>query len=157
MPALLPRWGRLGVVLLVLVALGGCRDDRSPATGTGSTTAPGALGSSTSSRAAAVQYGLEPTKRCLEGRGAAASEVRPTDERLQALRDLAQRNSFQVTVGAEVVGMAFAASGSDAQLLAELLTVPEDRYRIVTKENVVLIFRSPAEATFRASVECLRP
>jgi hypothetical protein len=149
------RRGRLGIAALACVTLAGCTESRTPSADSGSTTAHTVEGSR-STPTAKVLYALEPTRQCLESRGAITSEVHPADERFQALRDLAQRNSMQATVGDETVGMAFAASDSDSQLLMDLLTVPGDPYRIITNKNVVLVYRARAEAAFRASLDCLR-
>lgn len=158
------RRAGLSAGVVILVALGGCRDERPPvatnpppvATDRPSTARVSPTGPA-QAPTADLRYSLEPTKRCLVDRGLAVSEVHPADDRLQALRDLAQRNSVQVGTGDDVVGIVFAASRSGAHLLAELLTVPDDnRYRIVTNENVVLVYRQRAEATFRSSTECLR-
>ena len=151
----LKRGGLTGGIV-ILVALSGCRDERPPAAVDSPSTGLRSPSSAAQAPAAHVRHSLYPTKRCLEDRGLAVSEVRPADDRLQALRDLAQRNSVQVEAGDDVVGIAFATSSSDAHLLAELLTVPDGRYRIITDENVVLVYRPRAEATLRSSMECLR-
>lgn len=82
--------------------------------------------------------------------------VRPVDERLQALHDLAQTNSFETILGNELVGIAFLPTASEAQFFAELLRVPNDPYRVTTDRNVVLMYRPAADSTFQASEGCLR-
>ena len=156
MLGVLLRRGRRGIAALAFVTVAGCAESRPPGSDSNSTARHPAGGPGPSSTVR-VLFALEPTRACLESRGIGTSEVRPADERFQALRDLAQRNSIEATVGDEKVGMAFAASDSDSQLLVDLLTVPGDSYRIVTNRNVVLVYRARAEAAFRASLDCLRP
>lgn len=150
------RRGGLTAGIVILVALSACRDKRPPAAVDSPSTSLRSPWSGAQPPAPDVRYALEPTKRCLEDRGLAVSEVHPGDDRLQALRDLAQRNSVQVGAGDDAVGIAFAASSSDAHLLAELLTLPDDRHRVITKENVVLVYRQRSQATLRSTTECLR-
>lgn len=138
-----------GAILLGL--LGACSDDR----GAGAPASPpAATGPSTT---APPVHAMAPTAVCLEMSGATVGKVLPRDERLRALGDLAQTNSVEATIDDGLVGMAFAASPADAELLAELLRVPDDPYRIVTKDNVVLMYEPAAEPALRKSVDCLRP
>jgi hypothetical protein len=82
--------------------------------------------------------------------------VRPSDTRLRALRDLAQKTSVQARVGRDVVGLAFTRTASEAQFLAELLEVQKDPYRLSRRRNVVLLYR-PAPSGARTAVgACLR-
>lgn len=119
-----------------------------------------AVALSTASRlpaASAPLYTLAATKRCLVAQGARVTSVRATDVRLKALRDVAQRNSIQVTSSKGTVGIAISRSPSDAALLAEVLQVPRDPYHVVLRRNALLMFRSASKRAFDAAAGCLRP
>lgn len=127
--------------------------DAGPAT-QGSRTAPGEPGPTMWS-AEVPKYDRVATMRCLEGRGVAIAEIKPLDPRIQALRDLAQSDSFEVRVGQEVVGVAFTESGSASNLLRDLLEAPDDLYRVVVNRNVVLLYKPSAGEEFRTTMSCL--
>jgi hypothetical protein len=101
-------------------------------------------------------YALAPTSRCLKSRGAKVGAVQPRDERLRALRDFAQRRSVQAVLQKKVVGLAFLKSPAEARIIAELLKVPDDPYRLVRRGNAVLMYKPSAKKTFDAAVSCLR-
>lgn len=110
---------------------------------------------STTGPATAV-YAQAATEACLIDRGAAVRRLRPLDAQLRALRDLAQRRSLEVHVADALVGTAFAADSSRAELLVELLQVPESPYRVVRRGNVVLLHRPADDAAFQVVSTCLR-
>lgn len=141
------RRARLLGGALVLALLAGCGQEQELSTGAGRT----AVGPPASAR-----YVLEPTAACLDARGAAVAPVRPRDDRLRALGDLAQRNSREVFVDGQLVGVAFVASEPDAELLADLLRVPGNPYRITIEENVVLVYQPAAAPALPTVVNCLR-
>src|SRR6266540_3472901 len=89
----------------------------------------------------APHFSLEATSRCLVRRDAKVGRVLPSDQRLRALRDLAQRTSIQVKLPTGLVGIAFSKTASDARLLAELLVVPKDPYRIAVRGNALLMYK----------------
>jgi hypothetical protein len=101
-------------------------------------------------------YALTPTSRCLKGRGAKVGAVQPRNERLRAFRDFVQRKSFQAAVRGQVVALAFLDDPGRARIIADLLKVPNDPYRLVRKGNVVLMYRPSAKAAFTTAVSCLR-
>jgi hypothetical protein len=105
---------------------------------------------------AAVTYAMAPTRRCLVKLGAVVGRVRASDARLRALRDLAQRNSFQAMLGGRTVAMAFGRDVAAAQLLVELLTVPRDPYRLTRRANVVFLYRPRSRQAFSRAASCLR-
>ena len=101
-----------------------------------------------------TSYSPLRTRRCLEALGLVTRPVPRTDSRLRALADLAQRNSFAVVGGAgNVAGVAF----GDAALLADLLEVPNDPYRIETRGNALLMYRPAARPLASRVRGCLRP
>jgi hypothetical protein len=103
-------------------------------------------GSTEAGQSAGVQsYGKARTVSCLRGKGAVVTPVTPANRRLRALRDLAQKTSWQAKLGADIVGVAISRSADDAGLLVELLRVPRDPYRIERRNNVVLLY-SPASS-----------
>lgn len=131
------------MIAVVLVASGGCSDRADHGrTGPSGTTAQ--------------EYAREPTTGCLERGGAVVSDLRPSDPRLQALRDLAQRDSLEVTFGGQSVGLAFVPDAAAAELLVELLEVPDDPYRVTNDRNVVLMYKPSAAQAFRLATGCLR-
>ena len=71
---------------------------------------------------------------------------------LQALDDLTQSTSLEVRRGEKVVGLAIA----DVELLANLLAVPNDPYRIETQGNALLMFKPAARDLSRRVRDCLR-
>lgn len=106
--------------------------------------------------AAAGPYSLSASTRCLEARGASVARVRPLDTHLRRLRDLAQRTSREARVGKQSVGLAFARSEAGAELLVELLTVPNMTYRLAQRSNVVLMYKPASRAALADAVACLR-
>jgi hypothetical protein len=103
-----------------------------------------------------VRYELGPTSRCLKQRGARVRSVQPQNSRLRSFRDLAQKNSIQAELRKGVVAIAFTTSANSAKLLVELLRVPKDPYRIVRRENAVLMYRPAAKGAFTTAASCLR-
>ena len=133
-------------VATVLTTLGGCRD--------GAESQP----SSQTQPAGAAQANLSPAAvtLCLQTDGILIGDVQPRDARLQAFHDLAQQTSFEARLGQRSVAVAVAATAGDAQLLAELLQVPDDPYRVVVNGNVVIMYQADAEDTYRSVVRCVR-
>lgn len=133
-------------VATVLTTLGGCRD--------GAESQP----SSQTQPAGAAQANLSPAAvtLCLQTDGVLIGDVQPRDARLQAFHDLAQKTSFEARLGQRSVAVAVAATAGDAQLLAELLQVPDDPYRVVVNGNVVIMYQADAEDTYRSVVRCVR-
>ena len=80
----------------------------------------------------------------------------PRQPRLRALRDLAQRTSVLVRFRRDVVGLAVARGSSEAELLVELLRAP-GAYRVLRRQNAVLVFRSGSRRTLERVFRCLRP
>lgn len=101
----------------------------------------------------APRYAAAPTRRCLRARGASVTPIRARAGRLRELRDLAQRTSFEVKLRGRSVGLAF----GNTPLLSELLRVPNDRYRIATRGNALLLYRPGARAQAAVVRSCLRP
>lgn len=119
----------------------------------------GAIGTAAGSTVATptrTAYSLAATTRCLEANGASVARLRPLDTQLRQLRDLAQRTSREARFGGQSVGLAFVESESGATLLVELLTVPNTRYRLDRRRNVVLMYRPQARAAHDRAVGCLR-
>lgn len=77
------------------------------------------------------------------------------DERLAMMADLAQRNSFQAGTGERRLGLAFGTTPAEAELLADILVVPDDTHLLVVKGNAVLLYPPTAEDTFVAATDCL--
>lgn len=135
---------RAGIAVTALLALGVAGG--SAETAAGSPAGP----------AAAARYSLSATTRCLEARGASVKPVRPLDSQLRQLRDLAQRTSREARLGRQSVGLAFTQSEANAELLVELLAVPNNAYRVVQRRNVVLMYKLGSRAALADTVECLR-
>lgn len=93
-------------------------------------------------------------RRCLGADGIVLGEVVPRDERLQALRDLAQTTSFDATADGRSVSLAILATAGDAELLADLLTVPDDPYQVVVHGNVLVMYQPDAVDVYRTVVTC---
>ncbi len=106
--------------------------------------------------AAAPPYSLQSTTRCLQRRGMTIDRKPPTDPRLRALRDLAQRNSLVVRSNGQAVGIAVTRGAPEAALLRELLRAP-GQHEVTLRRNAVFVFRPAAEATFDIAEACLRP
>ena len=97
-------------------------------------------------------YELAATRRCLRSAGVAVSPIRSTDPRLRALGDLAQRTSLELHLGGQTLGLAFA----NAQLLADLLRVPDDPYRMQVRRNALLMYPPAARGQVEIVLSCLR-
>jgi hypothetical protein len=106
--------------------------------------------------AAVKPYAMTPTRACLRADGATVSAVRPSDRRLQAFGDLAQRNSIEARSTRGLVALAFTRSDRDAQLLAELLRVPKDPYRLLVRRNAVVFALRSAPRAMALALGCLR-
>jgi hypothetical protein len=126
---------RATVAMLAVIACG--------ALATASLAAP--AGRASAESASVTRYSKKPIISCLRGKRVVVSVGTPANRRLRALHDLAQRSSWQAKQGKSVVGIAIGRSAADAALVVELLRVPNDRYRIERRENVVLLF-APASA-----------
>ncbi len=116
----------------------------------------GGSGPATTATRPEPRYSLAATVACLQSRGAVVARVRPVDTRLRALRDLAQRISRVARVGSGTLGFAVARDSGQAQVLAELLAVPDDPYRIAVRGNVVLMYRPSSRRAFAVALSCLR-
>jgi hypothetical protein len=82
--------------------------------------------------------------------------VRPTNRRLKALHDLAQKTSREARYRGAVVGFAFERSLSGADLLYELLQVPKDPLRLEQRRNVVLLSPKKPSRLRTIVLGCLR-
>lgn len=100
-------------------------------------------------------YRKAPTVSCLRGKNVAVAAIKPSDRRLRALRDLAQKTSWQATLRKGVVGVAIGRNANDAELLVELLSVPNDRYRLERRANAVLLYRPTAATLAKTVRNCL--
>lgn len=105
--------------------------------------------------AATGLYRKAPTVACVRRARADVTAIAPADKRLRALRDLAQKTSWQAKRGADVVGVSINRTSNDAQLLIELLRVPRDRYRLERKANAVLLYVPSSRALASAVRACL--
>ena len=110
----------------------------------------------TTTSSPAPTYALGATARCLRSDGLRVSKIDASNRRLKALGDLAQRTSIEAHAARGVVGLAFAKSRGDAELLAELLRQPDHTYRILLRRNVVLLARRTDGAAVARVVRCLR-
>lgn len=146
-----------------ILALAGCGEEQprpnsagNASTHTGSvTTTPTTTGSGTTPSSPPA-YRLGSTVTCLKGYGLVVTAILPKDQRLRAMRDLAQKTSRQARSGRNVVALAFGRTKNDATLLIELLRVPNDPYRVERRRNVVLLYAPEAE-NLRGTVRaCLR-
>ena len=104
----------------------------------------------------ASPYSRSKTVACLTTRGATVQKIRPTDPRLRAIRDVAQRQSVEIRLKDARLAVAFGRNIAEAQLLVELLTVPSDPYRIQRRGNVVILYRARDSRTFAIVARCLR-
>ena len=133
------------------------RDDDTPGADTGerpsgSTTPVLTTGPTSPTPKAPPPYELAATRRCLRSAGFAVSPIRSTDPRLRALGDLAQRTSLELHFGGQTLGLAFA----NAQLLADLLRVPNDPYRMQVRRNALLMYPPAARGQVEIVLSCLR-
>ena len=103
----------------------------------------------------AAPYSLARTKSCLRARHVRVRSVVPSDLKLRALRDGAQRTSFEARLGTRRVGVAIVPQIANASLLVELLQ-PAGPYHVVTRDNAVIIYRSSAKAAAAIVRGCLR-
>jgi hypothetical protein len=101
-------------------------------------------------------YSLRASVTCLKQRGAIVTSVKPTNHRLRALRDIAQRTSVQIRIGRAVAGLAVGKSTSEGALLYELLQVPNDPLRLERRRNVVLLSPTWARAARLTIIDCLK-
>ena len=97
-------------------------------------------------------YALAPTRACLKDAGFAVSKVRSTNPSLRALGDLAQRTSLELRLDGQALGLAFA----NATLLADLLRVPDDPFRLEVHRNALLMYRPSARTQAHIVIDCLR-
>ena len=100
-------------------------------------------------------YHRAPTVSCLKEKRVVVTTVVPADRRLRALRDLAQKTSWQAKLGSRVVGVSINRTAADAELLLELLRVPNDAYRHERSANAVLLYRPSAAPLARTIRACL--
>lgn len=116
--------------LLLLAGCGGSDDDGAGRPAATTTARPLPL------------YELAATRRCLTGTGAVVRRLDADAGRLRALRDLAQKTSYEVRVDGTRIGLVIAASVADARLLEMLLRAPGDTYRLERRRNAVLMYRN---------------
>lgn len=119
---------------------------------TGCSTTSGASTTSTTLTMAPPRYAFAPTRRCLLAKGALVSPLRAKEGRLRELAGFAQRTSYAVRLDGRTVALAFGNAG----LLAELLTVPDNPYRLEVRGNVLLMFLPRARAQATEVRSCLR-
>lgn len=117
---------------------------------------PRTAASSVGGSGASQVYRKAPTVACLRQEGVAIAPIKPIDRRLRALRDLAQKTSWQARKGSAVVGASLSRNADDAQFLLELLRVPRDRYRLVARGNAVLLYLPAASGLAAVVRGCLR-
>jgi hypothetical protein len=112
--------------------------------------------SSSANGVAAPSYRKAPTVACLRRQKVVVTGIAPADRRLRALRDLAQKTSWQAKLGTRVVGVSLNADTSSAELLEELLRVPRDPYRLERRSNALLLYKPTALPLARIVRTCLR-
>lgn len=95
-------------------------------------------------------------RRCLRAKGAALSRVPRTTKSMALLHDLAQRTSFLARIRRSEVGVGVMPSVANAQLLVELLFVPNSGYRIHRRGNVVFLSRASGRKALRVALGCAR-
>jgi hypothetical protein len=119
-----------------------------------STTAPRTAAATTAAATppSLPPYTLAATRRCLISAGFAVSPIRSDDQRLRALGDLAQRTSLELRLAGQTLGLAF----GDTRLLASLLAVPNDPYRLEVRRNALLMYRPTARREAERVRDCLR-
>jgi hypothetical protein len=111
----------------------------------------------TSSNPAAAPFKQAVMLACLRRAGRSVAPVRASDPQLRVLRDVAKQASFQVRFRRHVIVLAFGKSVADAELLEELLMMPQSRYTIVRRGNVVVLYRRGQSAALTSLAGCLRP
>ena len=126
------------------------------ALGTTGCTEGGSPTTETAERPAAAPYSRSKTLSCLRSEGATVDALRPANQQLRALRDLAQGRSFEVHVERSIFAIAFARDVAAAQLLVELVSVPGGSYDAVRSGNVVVLHQSEGSALNAALARCLR-
>lgn len=104
---------------------------------------------------AAVPFARGPTLACLRRSGASVTGLTASDPDLRALRDLAQRASFSIRAGGRHVALAFGRDVAGAELLEELLAVPDSRYAVGRRGNVVVLYPRGDRATLRVLADCV--
>lgn len=119
---------------------------------TGCSTTSGGSTASTTIAVAPPRYAFVPTRRCLLAKGALVSRLRASEGRLRELAGFAQRTSYAVRLDGRTVALAFGNAG----LLAELLTVPDNPYRMEVRGNVLLMFLPGARVQATEVRSCLR-
>jgi hypothetical protein len=154
------RWGRwLGALavavaaLLLAVAFSRREEPPSNPADTSAASRPPPATAASTAPPAEVPFRLGPTRRCLRSAGFEVSGVRSANPRIRALGDLAQQTSLELRLDGQVVGLAL----GDARLLAQLLAVPNDPYRLEVRRNAVLLFSPRARAEAELARACLSP
>ena len=84
------------------------------------------------------------------------TSVKPTNLRLRALRDIAQKTSAEVKIRGATVALAFGHSTSDGALLYELLQIPNDPLHLDRRRNVVLLSPKRASVARLEVIDCLK-
>lgn len=156
--AALQRVAAVAVAVATLAAAA-CDDDKGETARTTPTASPPTASPPTASppTARAARYALRPTAACLRRDGAGVESVRPDTPREKAFADVAQRTSIEARYAGRTVLLAFAQSPSQARLLADVLRVPDDRYVIRLRGNVVAMHRRGLGSVARRVETCLRP
>lgn len=129
------------VLLILIVATAGCN-----------TTSDGDQASTTTATPVPRVYALAPTRRCLLDKRARVAPLQAEEGRLRELAAFAQKTSYEVRLDGHTVALAFGNAG----LLAELLTVPDNPYRLEVRGNVLLMFLPRARAQATEVRSCLR-
>jgi hypothetical protein len=75
---------------------------------------------------------------------------------MRALRDAAQRYAREVRLRKTVLGIAVLPSDGQAKIIAELLVVPRNPFRIVVRRNAIVMYPKGARAAFDISAACLK-
>jgi hypothetical protein len=132
-------------VLLLVVLLGGCKStDRTTTTAASQPPDP-----------TAAPFEQRRTLDCLRRAGATVARLEPANSELRAVRDLAQRTSFQVQVDGELVALVFGRDVAAAVLLEELVAVPDSAYATTRRGNVVVLYRRDEPSALRRVAVCL--
>ena len=137
------KLGTLGLAVFA-VALSGCLGAQEPTDG------------AAADDTAVAPHTQTETEACFRNRGASVQTLRPLDAQLRALRDLAQRRSVEVHLDGALMGAAFAPDVAGAELLVELLQVPNTQYEIARRGNVVVLYRPGDDSAFQVVSACLR-
>ena len=102
-----------------------------------------------------VPAGPAALSRCLQRGGLAVEPVPRSGYQLRTIHDLAQRRSFVVLDGGRRVAVAVMPSVANAQLLAELLTLP-GAPKVQRAGNVVLVPVAKSGTLTKTTGRCLR-